>query len=65
MVNHQLQFHATQISTTDLNGVFFRKPNKESVVNWRGTTGNGSSSRGRRPSSLPSGNGCRTHRATA
>jgi uncharacterized protein YecE (DUF72 family) len=39
MVKHQLQYYATQFSTTELNGVFYRTPSLESVANWRDTTG--------------------------
>jgi uncharacterized protein YecE (DUF72 family) len=39
MVKHQLQYYATQFSTTELNGVFYRTPGKASVTGWRDTTG--------------------------
>jgi uncharacterized protein YecE (DUF72 family) len=39
MVKHQLQYYATQFSTTELNGVFYRTPSTESVANWRDATG--------------------------
>jgi uncharacterized protein YecE (DUF72 family) len=38
MVKHQLQYYATQFSTTELNGVFYRTPSKSSVACWRDTT---------------------------
>ncbi|MDQ8729493.1 DUF72 domain-containing protein [Bradyrhizobium sp. LHD-71] len=38
MVKHQLQYYATQFSTAELNGVFYRTPSKESVAAWRDTT---------------------------
>jgi uncharacterized protein YecE (DUF72 family) len=39
MVKHQLHYYATQFSTTELNGVFYRTPSKDSVARWRDTTG--------------------------
>ena len=41
MVKHQLQYYATQFSTTELNGVFYRTPSKLTVANWRDTTDDG------------------------
>jgi uncharacterized protein YecE (DUF72 family) len=38
MVKHQLQYYASQFSTTELNGVFYRTPSRESVADWRRTT---------------------------
>ncbi|HKU94883.1 MAG TPA: DUF72 domain-containing protein [Vineibacter sp.] len=38
MVKHQLQFYASQFSTTELNGVFYRTPTPEAVVSWRQQT---------------------------
>lgn len=38
MVKHQLRYYATQFSTTELNGVFYRTPSKESVASWRDAT---------------------------
>ena len=38
MAKHQLQYYATQFSTTELNGVFYRTPSKLTVANWRDTT---------------------------
>jgi uncharacterized protein YecE (DUF72 family) len=38
MVKHQLQYYATQFTTTELNGVFYRTPTRESVAAWRDTT---------------------------
>jgi uncharacterized protein YecE (DUF72 family) len=39
MVKHQLQFYASQFSTTELNGVFYRTPSLETVRAWRDSTG--------------------------
>jgi uncharacterized protein YecE (DUF72 family) len=39
MVRHQLQYYATQFSTTELNGVFYRTPTRRAVADWRDTTG--------------------------
>jgi uncharacterized protein YecE (DUF72 family) len=39
MVKHQLLYYATQFSTTELNGVFYRTPTRASVANWRDSTG--------------------------
>jgi uncharacterized protein YecE (DUF72 family) len=41
MLKHQLQYYATQFSSTELNGVFYRTPNRPSVVSWRELTGDG------------------------
>lgn len=38
MIRHQLQYYATQFSTTELNGVFYRTPTRESVSAWHDTT---------------------------
>jgi uncharacterized protein YecE (DUF72 family) len=38
MVKHQLQYYATQFTTAELNGVFYRTPTLESVAVWRDTT---------------------------
>jgi uncharacterized protein YecE (DUF72 family) len=38
MVKHQLQYYASQFSTTELNGVFYRTPSRDSVADWRATT---------------------------
>jgi uncharacterized protein YecE (DUF72 family) len=38
MIRHQLQYYATQFSTTELNGVFYRTPTPESVLAWHDTT---------------------------
>jgi uncharacterized protein YecE (DUF72 family) len=35
---HQLQYYATQFSTTELNGVFYRTPTLEAVATWREQT---------------------------
>jgi uncharacterized protein YecE (DUF72 family) len=39
-LKHQLQYYASQFSTTELNGVFYRTPTPEAVENWRQQTGN-------------------------
>jgi uncharacterized protein YecE (DUF72 family) len=39
-LKHQLQYYASQFSTTELNGVFYRTPTPEAVQNWRQQTGN-------------------------
>jgi uncharacterized protein YecE (DUF72 family) len=38
MVKHHLQFYATQFSTAELNGVFYRTPTIEAVRGWRDNT---------------------------
>jgi uncharacterized protein YecE (DUF72 family) len=38
MAKHRLQYYATQFSTTELNGVFYRTPSTEAVADWRETT---------------------------
>lgn len=38
MVKHQLRYYATQFSTTELNGVFYRTPSTTAVADWRDTT---------------------------
>ena len=38
-IKNQLQFYASQLSTTELNGVFYRTPTPESVRAWRDQTG--------------------------
>jgi len=38
MVKHHLQFYATQFSTAELNGVFYRTPTVEAVRAWRDET---------------------------
>jgi uncharacterized protein YecE (DUF72 family) len=38
MVKHHLQFYATQFSTAELNGVFYRTPTIEAVRSWRDNT---------------------------
>src|SRR3954471_9034652 len=35
MVKHHLAFYATQFSTTEINGVFYRTPSLEAVRGWR------------------------------
>lgn len=35
MVKHHLRFYATQFSTAELNGVFYRTPTMEAVRGWR------------------------------
>ena len=39
-MKHQLQYYASQFSTAELNGVFYRTPTREAVHNWRQQTGN-------------------------
>jgi uncharacterized protein YecE (DUF72 family) len=41
MVKHHLQFYATQFSTAELNGVFYRTPTIEAVRGWRDNTPDG------------------------
>jgi uncharacterized protein YecE (DUF72 family) len=38
MIKHHLQFYATQFSTAELNGVFYRTPTVEAVRAWRDGT---------------------------
>ena len=38
MIKHHLQFYATQFSTAELNGVFYRTPTVEAVRGWRDGT---------------------------
>ena len=38
-IKNQLQFYASQFSTTELNGVFYRTPTPEAVRAWREQTG--------------------------
>src|SRR5690348_17777139 len=38
MIKHHLQFYATQFSTAELNGVFYRTPMVEAVRAWRDGT---------------------------
>jgi uncharacterized protein YecE (DUF72 family) len=38
-LKRQLQYYSDQFSTTELNGVFYRTPNLESVRTWRAQTG--------------------------
>ncbi len=38
MVKHHLQFYATQFSTAELNGVFYRTPTEAAVRGWRDGT---------------------------
>jgi uncharacterized protein YecE (DUF72 family) len=40
-LKNQLQYYASQFSTTELNGVFYRTPTPESVRAWRDQTGDG------------------------
>jgi uncharacterized protein YecE (DUF72 family) len=39
-IKNQLQFYASQFSTTELNGVFYRTPTPAAVGSWREQTGN-------------------------
>jgi uncharacterized protein YecE (DUF72 family) len=39
-IKNQLQYYASQFSTTELNGVFYRTPTPEAVKSWRDQTGN-------------------------
>lgn len=39
MLKHQLKYYASQFSTAELNGVFYRTPTAEAVINWRDQTG--------------------------
>jgi uncharacterized protein YecE (DUF72 family) len=38
-VKNQLQYYASQFSTTELNSVFYRTPTPEAVISWREQTG--------------------------
>jgi uncharacterized protein YecE (DUF72 family) len=38
-VKNQLQYYASQFSTTELNSVFYRTPTREAVISWREQTG--------------------------
>ena len=38
MVRHQLRYYATQFSTTELNGVFYRTPTEGAVESWNDET---------------------------
>jgi len=38
-LKEQLPYYASQFSTTELNGVFYRTPTVEAVTNWRDQTG--------------------------
>jgi uncharacterized protein YecE (DUF72 family) len=38
-LKNQLQYYASQFSTTELNGVFYRTPTPEAVKSWREQTG--------------------------
>ncbi len=38
-IKNQLQYYASQFSTAELNGVFYRTPTPEAVNNWRVQTG--------------------------
>ncbi len=40
-INTQLQYYASQFSTAELNGVFYRTPTPEAVKSWREQTGKG------------------------
>jgi uncharacterized protein YecE (DUF72 family) len=39
MVKHQLDYYASQFTTTELNGVFYRTPTEAAVRGWREQTG--------------------------
>jgi uncharacterized protein YecE (DUF72 family) len=39
LLKHQLQYYASQFSTTELNGVFYRTPTPAAVKSWRQQTG--------------------------
>ncbi len=39
-LQNQLQNYASQLPTTELNGVFYRTPTPEAVTNWRDQSGN-------------------------
>ena len=38
-VKHQLQYYASQFSSAELNGVFYRTPTPDAVSSWRDQTG--------------------------
>src|SRR5216683_1276863 len=38
-IKNQLQYYASQFSTAELNGVFYRTPTPEAVKSWRDQTG--------------------------
>src|SRR5690606_35027636 len=38
MVKHHLRYYATQFSTAELNGVFYRTPTEDAVRGWRANT---------------------------
>ena len=38
MLKHQLNYYATQFSSAELNGVFYRTPSEQSVESWRDQT---------------------------
>jgi uncharacterized protein YecE (DUF72 family) len=38
-IKHQLQYYASQFSTAELNGVFYRTPTPDAVRAWREQTG--------------------------
>ncbi len=40
-LKHQLQYYASQFTTTELNGVFYRTPSLDAVRAWRAQTGKG------------------------
>jgi hypothetical protein len=64
-IKSQLQYYASQFSTAELNGVFYRTPTPEAVRSWREQTGNALFLPGRHPNSLPIGSGCRKIPRTA
>ncbi|MBR0719322.1 DUF72 domain-containing protein [Bradyrhizobium liaoningense] len=39
LLKHQLQYYTSQFETTELNGVFYRTPTRETVKSWREQTG--------------------------
>lgn len=41
MIRHQLPYYATQFSTVELNGVFYRTPAPRSISGWRDATHDG------------------------
>jgi uncharacterized protein YecE (DUF72 family) len=41
LVKHHLEYYATQFSTTELNGVFYRTPSLEAVRAWKANTPRG------------------------
>ncbi|MEH2512420.1 uncharacterized protein YecE (DUF72 family) [Nitrobacteraceae bacterium AZCC 1564] len=40
IAKHQLLYYASQFSTAELNGVFYRTPTREAVLSWYEQTGN-------------------------